>query len=92
MNGTGLPGTFGVTYAFLNASTVPIWIDQNRINTFRVAFLLERMCPLEYGLGRGFNETYFKYYKQAINAITNGGGYAILGMPHRGTGTSSRAD
>lgn len=57
--GTGLPGRFNVDYAFLNASTVPIWVKQNKINTFRVAFLLERMCPLKYGLGKRFNETYF---------------------------------
>ncbi|KAK5109357.1 hypothetical protein LTR62_007127 [Meristemomyces frigidus] len=80
-NGTGLPGRFGVDYAFLNASTVPIWVEQNRINTFRVAFLLERMCPLAYGLGARFNETYFAEYNAAITAITNEGAYAILD-PH----------
>ena len=96
--GTGLPGTFGVDYAFLNASTVDIWVDQNKvclaihsppnllankhqINPFRVAFLLERMCPVSYGLGKKFNETYFGYYNDAITAITNKGAYAILD-PH----------
>lgn len=34
-NGTGLPGRFGVDYAFLNASTVPIWVKQNKV-TFTV--------------------------------------------------------
>lgn len=52
-----------------------------QINTFRVAFLLERMCPLEYGLGARFNETYFSYYNDAITAITKKGAYAILD-PH----------
>ena len=28
-----------------------------QVNLFRVAFLLERMCPLSYGLGARFNET-----------------------------------
>ncbi|KAK3672818.1 hypothetical protein LTR78_007404 [Recurvomyces mirabilis] len=79
--GTGLPGRFNVDYAFLNASTVPIWVNQNKINTLRVAFLLERMCPLAYGLGRRFNETYFSEYNAAITAITNAGAYAILD-PH----------
>jgi endoglucanase len=55
--GTGLPGTFGVDYDFINKATIDIWMDQNKINVFRVAFLLERMCPLEYGLGAKFNET-----------------------------------
>ena len=31
VNGTGLPGTFNVDYAFLNASTVDIWVDQNKV-------------------------------------------------------------
>jgi endoglucanase len=42
----------------------------SKINLFRVAFLLERMCPLEYGLGSKFNETYFMHYKEAIDHIT----------------------
>lgn len=29
----------------------------NQINLFRIAFLLERMCPPSYGLGAKFNET-----------------------------------
>ena len=41
-----------------------------QVNLFRVAFLLERMCPLEYGLGSKFNETYFMHYKSAIDHIT----------------------
>ena len=81
INGTGLPGKFGVDYAFLNASTVPIWVKQNKINTFRVAFLLERMCPLAYGLGARFNETYFAEFNTAIQAITSSKSYAILD-PH----------
>lgn len=80
--GTGLPGTFGVDYAFLNQTTADIWVDKNHINTFRVAFLLERMCPLAYGLGSKFNETYFGYYNDAIEYITvTKGAYAILD-PH----------
>jgi len=68
--------------AFLNKTTADIWVDQNHINTFRVAFLLERMCPLEYGLGSKFNETYFGYFNDAIQYITvNKGAYAILD-PH----------
>ena len=80
--GTGLPGRFGVDYAFLNQTTADIWVDQNHINLFRVAFLLERMCPLQYGLGAKFNETYFGYFNDAIQYITKTKGvYAILD-PH----------
>jgi len=31
VKGTGLPGTFNVDYAFLNASTVNIWVNQNHV-------------------------------------------------------------
>jgi len=73
--GTGLPGAFGVDYAFINKSAIDIYVDQNKVrsaqwanlkaayinrcqvNLFRVAFLLERMCPLWCGLGSIFNET-----------------------------------
>lgn len=80
--GTGLPGRFGVDYAFINKSTVDIFVDQDGINLFRVAFLLERMCPLSFGLGSKFNETYFSEYKAAIDYITiTKGAYAILD-PH----------
>ncbi|MCJ1410048.1 hypothetical protein MMC19_004133 [Ptychographa xylographoides] len=80
--GTGLPGRFGVDYAFINESAVDVFVDQDGINTFRVAFLLERMCPLAYGLGSKFNETHFGFYKDAINYITRTkGAYAILD-PH----------
>ncbi|KAF8745857.1 Cellulase (glycosyl hydrolase family 5), partial [Rhizoctonia solani] len=79
---TGLPGRFGVDYAFINKSTVDIFVEKDKINTFRVAFLLERMCPLSYGLGSKFNETYFGYFKEAIDYITlTKGAYAILD-PH----------
>ncbi|MCJ1295144.1 hypothetical protein MMC34_006705 [Xylographa carneopallida] len=80
--GTGLPGRFGVDYAFINESTVDVFVDQDKINLFRVAFLLERMCPLEYGLGNKFNETHFGFFKDAIDYITiTKGAYAILD-PH----------
>jgi hypothetical protein len=61
---------FTLDYAFINQSTVDIFVSQG-VNTFRVAFLLERMCPTQYGLGRKFNETYYNYFEQAINYITD---------------------
>lgn len=80
--GTGLPGRFGVDYAFINNAAVDVMVDQNKVNLFRVAFLLERMCPPSYGLGARFNETHFDYFKQAIDYITiTKKAYAILD-PH----------
>ncbi|CAG8958388.1 hypothetical protein HYFRA_00011065 [Hymenoscyphus fraxineus] len=80
--GTGLPGRFGVDYSFIDKSAIDIFVDTNKINTFRIAFLLERMCPLSYGLGAKFNETHFDYYADAVHYITKTkGAYAILD-PH----------
>jgi endoglucanase len=36
---------------------VDIFVDKEKVNFFRVTFLMERMCPLSFGLGRKFNET-----------------------------------
>ncbi|KAF7303586.1 Endoglucanase 1 [Mycena indigotica] len=80
--GQGLPGRFNVDYAFINKDTVDIFVDQEKINLFRVTFLMERMCPLSFGLGARFNETYFKEYADAINYITlTKGAYALID-PH----------
>jgi len=83
VNGTiiGLPGEFGVDYAFINKTTVAQFV-QDGANLFRVTFLMERMCPLEFGLGSKFNETYFYLYQDAVDFITyNQSSYAILD-PH----------
>jgi len=80
--GTGLPGRFGVDYQFINTAGIDTYVDQNKVNLFRVAFLLERMCPVATGLGATFNETHFDLYKEAIDYITvTKGAYAILD-PH----------
>ncbi|TVY16244.1 Endoglucanase 1 [Lachnellula arida] len=80
--GTGLPGTFGVDYKFINESAIDVYVDQNHVNLFRVAFLLERMCPVATGLGASFNETHYGFFVDAINYITTTkGAYAILD-PH----------
>lgn len=80
--GTGLPGTFGVDYSFINEAAVDVHVDQNKVNLFRIAFLLERMNPPATGLGATFNETHFDYYKQAVDYVTTTkGAYAILD-PH----------
>ncbi|KAF4616373.1 hypothetical protein D9613_008260 [Agrocybe pediades] len=80
--GFGLPGRFGVDYAFINKSTIDIFVDQEKINFFRVTFLMERMCPLSFGLGSRFNETYFSEYADAINYITETKGAYALIDPH----------
>lgn len=32
VKGTGLPGTFGVDYVFLNQSTLPTWLGDNHVS------------------------------------------------------------
>ncbi|KAI0157911.1 glycoside hydrolase family 5 protein [Hypoxylon sp. FL1284] len=80
--GTGLPGAFGVDYKFIDEAGVDVHVDQNHLNLFRIAFLLERMAPVATGLGKTFNETYFDYFKEAVDYVTvTKGAYAILD-PH----------
>ncbi|KAF2248039.1 glycoside hydrolase family 5 protein [Trematosphaeria pertusa] len=80
--GFGLPGRFGVDYQFIDQKGIDIHVDQNKINLFRIAFLLERMCPVAGGLGAKFNETHFDYFKQAVDYVTKTkGAYCILD-PH----------
>ena len=67
---------------FINTATVDTLVDQDGVNLLRVAFLLERMCPVATGLGSTFNETHFGFFADAINYITTTkGAYAILD-PH----------
>lgn len=40
---TGLPGTFGVDYAFINKSAIDIYVDQNKVRFDQ----LEACRPLE---------------------------------------------
>ena len=37
--GTGLPGTFGVDYAFINKSAIDIYVDQNKASSAQWANL-----------------------------------------------------
>ncbi|KAH7124172.1 glycoside hydrolase superfamily [Dendryphion nanum] len=79
---TGLPGIFGKEYAFISKPGVDVYIDKNKINLFRLAFLLERMCPPSTGLGAKFDETYYGHFADAVNYITvTKGAYCILD-PH----------
>ncbi|KAL5383677.1 hypothetical protein DPSP01_005782 [Paraphaeosphaeria sporulosa] len=75
-----LPGAFGTDYRFINQSAIDFFIDAG-VNTIRLPFLLERMCPLDTGLGSTFNESYFSEFQTAVNYVTMRGGYAVID-PH----------
>ncbi|TGJ78512.1 hypothetical protein E0Z10_g10257 [Xylaria hypoxylon] len=80
--GTGIPGTFGRDYQFISEAGIDTHVDQNQLNLFRIAFLLERMCPPATGLGATFDEAHYNQYKQAVDYVTvTKGAYAILD-PH----------
>lgn len=80
--GTGIPGTFGKDYQFISEAGVDTHVDENHLNLFRIAFLLERMCPPSTGLGATFDETHFGHFKDAVDYVTvTKGAYAILD-PH----------
>ncbi|KAF2639495.1 endoglucanase 1 [Massarina eburnea CBS 473.64] len=72
-----LPGAFGIDYQFVNETAIDFFLKAG-VNTIRIPFLLERMCPLATGLGPTFNETYFTEFQSAVKHITAQGGYAIL--------------
>lgn len=50
-------------------------------NTFRIAFLMERIAPPASGLTGAFDATYLAALKNIATYITGKGGYAILD-PH----------
>ncbi|KAH7084483.1 endoglucanase 1 [Paraphoma chrysanthemicola] len=72
-----LPGAFGIDYQFINETAIDFFLEAG-VNTIRLPFLLERMCPLETGLGKTLNETYFTELATAVNYITTKGAYVIL--------------
>lgn len=72
-----LPGAFGIDYQFINQTAIDFFLGAG-VNTVRLPFLLERMCPIETGLGSTLNDTYFGEFSNAVQYITSKGGYVIL--------------
>lgn len=52
------------------------------MNTFRVAFLMERISPPANGLTGAFDATYLASLKSTVSYITGKGGYAVID-PHK---------
>ncbi|KAI0467979.1 glycoside hydrolase family 5 protein [Xylaria cf. heliscus] len=85
--GTGIPGVFGKDYQFISEAGVDTHVDQNHLNLFRIAFLLERMCPPSTGLGATFDETHFGHFKDAVDYVT-----VTKGRPYSGSIIGNTAD
>ncbi|CAG7851754.1 Endo-beta-1,4-glucanase B Short=Endoglucanase B; AltName: Full=Carboxymethylcellulase B; AltName: Full=Cellulase B; Flags: Precursor [Serendipita indica DSM 11827] len=77
---TKWPGVLGTDYTWPSPSSVDYFMGKG-MNTFRIAFLMERMSPISTGLSGSFDSTYLNGLKTIVNYITNKGGYAILD-PH----------
>jgi endoglucanase len=52
------------------------------MNTFRIAFLMERLSAPATGLKGAFDATYLAALKDIVNYVTSKGGYAVID-PHK---------
>ncbi|EJD44168.1 endoglucanase [Auricularia subglabra TFB-10046 SS5] len=77
---TAWPGVLGKDYTWPSPSSVDFFVGKG-MNTFRVAFLMERISPPAQGLTGAFDQTYLSGLKQSVSYITGKGAFAILD-PH----------
>ncbi|TDL25485.1 endoglucanase [Rickenella mellea] len=75
-----IPGVLGTDYTWPSPSSIDYFVGQG-FNTFRVAFLMERISPPSSGLTGGFDSTYLNGLKTIVNYITSKGAYAVID-PH----------
>ncbi|KIO16912.1 glycoside hydrolase family 5 protein [Tulasnella calospora MUT 4182] len=77
---TKWPGVLGTDYIWPATSSIDFFVGKG-FNTFRVAFLMERLNPPATGLTGAFDSTYLNGLKTTVNYITGKGAYAIID-PH----------
>ncbi|KAG9057832.1 hypothetical protein FS842_003594 [Serendipita sp. 407] len=75
-----IPGTLGTDYTWPSPSSIDFFMGKG-MNTFRIAFLMERLSPPSQGLTGSFDTTYLNGLKTIVNYVTNKGGYAVI-EPH----------
>ncbi|KDQ10377.1 glycoside hydrolase family 5 protein [Botryobasidium botryosum FD-172 SS1] len=75
-----IPGVLGTDYTWPTRTSVDYFLGKG-LNTFRIAFLMERISPPARGLTGSFDATYLAALKDIANYITSKGGYAVLD-PH----------
>lgn len=75
-----VPGVLGTDYTWPTTDSVDYFIAKG-FNTFRIAFLMERLTPPATGLTGAFDATYLASLKTIATYITGKGGYAVLD-PH----------
>ncbi|KAF8594706.1 endoglucanase [Ceratobasidium sp. AG-I] len=77
---TAWPGILGTDYTWPTTTSIDYFLGKG-MNTFRIAFLMERIVPPATGLTGAFNATYLAALKTTASYVTSKGGYAVLD-PH----------
>ncbi|QRV81254.1 Cellulase (glycosyl hydrolase family 5 protein) [Ceratobasidium sp. AG-Ba] len=77
---TAWPGTLGKDYTWPTTDSVDYFLAKG-MNTFRIAFLMERISPPATGLTGAFDATYLAGLKTIASYVTSKGGNAVLD-PH----------
>ncbi|KAG8921958.1 hypothetical protein FRC02_012254 [Tulasnella sp. 418] len=75
-----IPGVLGTDYTWPTTASVDFFIGKG-FNTFRIAFMMERISPLSTGLTGPFDATYLGDLKKIVSYVTGRGAYAVLD-PH----------
>ncbi|QRV85151.1 Cellulase (glycosyl hydrolase family 5 protein) [Ceratobasidium sp. AG-Ba] len=90
-----IPGVLGTDYTWPSKSSVDFFLGKG-MNTFRIAFLIERLSPPAKGLTGPFDATYLAGLKDIVKYVTSRGGYAVIDphnfMIYNGTTITSTAD
>ncbi|KAG8907724.1 hypothetical protein FRB99_002520 [Tulasnella sp. 403] len=77
---TKIPGVYNTDYTWPTTQSIDYFLGKG-FNTFRIAFLMERLSPPATGLTGPFDATYLGQLKQTVSYVTSHGGYAIID-PH----------
>ncbi|KAG8980338.1 hypothetical protein FRC05_005968 [Tulasnella sp. 425] len=77
---TKWPGVLNTDYTWPATSSIDYFVGKG-FNTFRVAFLMERLNPPATGLTGAFDSAYLSGLKTTVNYITGKGAYAVID-PH----------
>ncbi|KAG8939599.1 hypothetical protein FRC00_013734, partial [Tulasnella sp. 408] len=76
--GTAIPGVLGTDYTWPAPSSIDYFVGKG-FNTFRVAFMVERLTPGS--LTASYDSAYMASLKSTVSYITGKGAYAVLD-PH----------
>ncbi|RMY69373.1 hypothetical protein D0864_11125 [Hortaea werneckii] len=61
----------------INETTIDYFMNHG-VNTFRLAFRMEAMAPVQTGLGGPLNDTFFNMYNSAVEYMSRRGAYVIV--------------